>query len=224
MEDMDFGESISLDSTPRIEPTETAKVASTKKIENDSEEKTKLKRDIESIASLIDDKEQKISKNKNKWYYKHFKKLVIVLGISVLGFAISILSSFFLFSFFAASNIYLIMMALSLCFAAAGISSDIFASKVVNHISVENNSLQTDIKYLREIKKQKIVELESHTKLQNNDMISPSKTRSKIEIYQEVLKIIQSMTDTPSPEMIEEVRQVVEEIEEHSKQKTLMNP
>lgn len=193
---------------------------------SESEEVLKLKRDIESIDALMINKEEKIKKNQNKWYCKHYMKLAICM---VSLFVISIISVPLALAVAVISKNCSALLISFIVFALAGFLA--IAVDKSDKLSEQNYVLSSDLGYLQEIKRQKLLEIETLKRKMDETMeptvakTLPTSLLNKLRIYQEALKIIQNMEIEPTEiileSILERVVQVVEQIEEKGKQKTL---
>lgn len=194
-------------------------------ISSESEEVLKLKRDIESIDALIEDKKRIIKANEDKWYYKHSKKLAIFILCTIFGLTLSVPLLFILayLNVLSIELMFFIMLCEVALYSTVALSTAALLDKA-KAFSKQNSTLSMDVEYLAAIKKQKLTQIQQLQEQVNygKKRETDSQTRlSKIEIYQEVLKILQDIQKEPSMETIEQVRCVIEQIEEKGKQKTL---
>lgn len=189
-----------------------------------------LENDIEAIDQAIDDKEKTIQANQKKTLYKCFKPIMI--GLSIL-MCIAVLSAFALLVSvalnFVTEQISTFILLLPMICIALGLPLEILSSfgTVLNN---ENQVLSEEINCLREIRYQKVKQLEELKKDINNSLkpqeekTVPNKKNMQ-ELYKEAYHIIMDeMTkEMDCEEYKASISQILDSLKEveQSKQKIL---
>lgn len=153
-----------------------------------------LENEADTIDELIKDKERQIEERKSKWYYKHLKRIAISTGIlMIMAVGFSVLAIIMLM--LSMGSMSQLCLAMTMVMMVVGLPCAFISDKGAI-LSRHNSILTLDIDHLQEIKKQKELEID-------------------------VLKQEISPDMAPTQDMIEQVKKVVEEIEEKANQKTL---